>query len=144
MAADPTTPATHFAAAECTQQVHDGDALDSARAMVEQLEEEQKRLLTALKDSLQMRPLPNREAPADVAAAGLAGRADAAAWPAHRPRSPSRSPTIRSVRASTTYMPSTSEYRYARYFEDWRARVEKIGNENYPEEARGSYTDRCA
>jgi len=34
-------------------------------------------------------------------------------------------------------MPSTAEYRYARYFEDWRARVEKIGNENYPEEARG-------
>jgi protein TonB len=35
------------------------------------------------------------------------------------------------------FMPSTSEYRYARYFEDWRARVEKIGNENYPAEARG-------
>jgi protein TonB len=36
-------------------------------------------------------------------------------------------------------MPSTSEFRYARYFEDWRARVEKIGNENYPPEARGRY-----
>jgi protein TonB len=35
------------------------------------------------------------------------------------------------------FMPSTSEYRYARYFEDWRARVEKVGNENYPNEARG-------
>jgi protein TonB len=35
------------------------------------------------------------------------------------------------------FMPSTSEYRFARYFEDWRARVEKIGNENYPDEARG-------
>jgi protein TonB len=35
------------------------------------------------------------------------------------------------------FMPSTSEYRYARYFEDWRARVEKVGNENYPSEARG-------
>jgi protein TonB len=34
-------------------------------------------------------------------------------------------------------MPSTSEYRFARYVEDWRSRVEKIGNENYPEEARG-------
>jgi protein TonB len=37
------------------------------------------------------------------------------------------------------YMPSTSEYRYARYFEDWRTRVEKIGNDNYPPEARGKY-----
>jgi periplasmic protein TonB len=35
------------------------------------------------------------------------------------------------------FMPSTSEYRYARYFEDWRARVERVGNEHYPEEARG-------
>ena len=35
------------------------------------------------------------------------------------------------------FMPSTSEYRFARYFEDWRARVEKVGNENYPDEARG-------
>ena len=35
------------------------------------------------------------------------------------------------------FMPSTSEYRFARYFEDWRGRVEKVGNENYPEEARG-------
>ena len=34
-------------------------------------------------------------------------------------------------------MPSTSEYRYARYFEDWRTRVERVGNEHYPEEARG-------
>jgi len=35
------------------------------------------------------------------------------------------------------FMPSTSEYRYARYVEDWRAWVERIGNEHYPEEARG-------
>jgi protein TonB len=35
------------------------------------------------------------------------------------------------------FMPSTSEYRFARYVEDWRGRVEKIGNDNYPEEARG-------
>jgi protein TonB len=35
------------------------------------------------------------------------------------------------------FMPSTSEYRFARYFEDWRGRVEKVGNQNYPEEARG-------
>ena len=35
------------------------------------------------------------------------------------------------------FMPTTSEYRYARYVEDWRAWVERIGNEHYPEEARG-------
>ena len=30
----------------------------------------------------------------------------------------------------------TSEYIYARYVEDWRAKVEKVGNLNYPEEAK--------
>jgi protein TonB len=30
----------------------------------------------------------------------------------------------------------TEEYRFARYVEDWRAKVEKIGNLNYPEAAR--------
>jgi protein TonB len=30
----------------------------------------------------------------------------------------------------------TQEYRYAQYVEDWRAKVERIGNLNYPEMAR--------
>ncbi len=31
----------------------------------------------------------------------------------------------------------TEEYRFARYIEDWRAKVERIGTLNYPQEARG-------
>ncbi|MDP1559012.1 MAG: TonB family protein [Nitrosomonas sp.] len=30
----------------------------------------------------------------------------------------------------------TKEYRFARYVEDWRIKIERIGNLNYPEEAR--------
>jgi protein TonB len=30
----------------------------------------------------------------------------------------------------------TQEYRYAQYVEDWRGKVERIGNMNYPEAAR--------
>ncbi len=30
----------------------------------------------------------------------------------------------------------TKEYRFARYVEDWRLKIERIGNMNYPEEAR--------
>jgi protein TonB len=30
----------------------------------------------------------------------------------------------------------TQEYRYARYVEDWRAKIERVGNLNYPDEAR--------
>ena len=29
------------------------------------------------------------------------------------------------------------EYRFARYIEDWRAKVERLGTLNYPEAARG-------
>jgi protein TonB len=29
-----------------------------------------------------------------------------------------------------------SEYRFARYVEDWRSKIERVGNLNYPDEAR--------
>jgi protein TonB len=118
-------------------QVRDGDALDSARRLVEQLEEEQKKLLAALKDSLQMRPLPSRESAADSPQPGSAdeetreqlarAQAEIAKQVSDYQKRPRRH----------HFMPSTSEYRYARYVEDWRSRVEKIGNANYPDEARG-------
>src|SRR5512137_1325614 len=41
-------------------EMRDGDALQEARKSVQQLEEEQKRLLSALKDSLQLRPSPRK------------------------------------------------------------------------------------
>ena len=31
----------------------------------------------------------------------------------------------------------TAEYRYARYMEDWRLKVERVGTLNYPQAARG-------
>ena len=31
----------------------------------------------------------------------------------------------------------TQEYAFARYVEDWRVKIERVGNENYPAEARG-------
>jgi len=120
-----------------TMQVRDGDALDSARRLVEQLEEEQKKLLATLKDTLQMRPLPRRESAADSPQPGSAdeetreqlarAQAEIAKQVSDYQKRPRRH----------HFMPSTSEYRYARYVEDWRSRVEKIGNANYPDEARG-------
>jgi protein TonB len=120
-----------------TMQVRDGDALDSARRLVEQLEEEQKKLLATLKDTLQMRPLPHRESAADSPQPGSAdeetreqlarAQAEIAKQVSDYQKRPRRH----------HFMPSTSEYRYARYVEDWRSRVEKIGNANYPDEARG-------
>lgn len=36
----------------------------------------------------------------------------------------------------TDVSPSTKEYRFARYVEDWRIKVERIGSMNFPEEAK--------
>jgi len=119
-------------------EMRDGDALDSARTMVQQLEEEQKRLLAALRESLQVRPVPPKDA-ADQSQPGSAeverrerlarAQAEIAKQISDYQKRPRKH----------HFMPSASEYRYARYVEDWRARVEKIGNQNYPDDARGRY-----
>lgn len=120
-----------------TQQVQDGDALDSARRMVEQLEEEQKKLLTALRDSLQMRPLPQRDAASDAPRPGSQDEQTRSQLARAQAEITKQVSDYQKRPRKHHFMPSTSEYRYARYVEEWRARVERIGNEHYPEEARG-------
>jgi protein TonB len=119
------------------QQVEDGDALDAARRMVEQLEEEQKKLLTTLKDSLQMRPLPRKETAAEVPQPGSQDEQTRQRLARAQAEIAKQISDYQKRPRKHHYMPSTSEYRYARYVEDWRARVEKIGNEHYPDEVRG-------
>lgn len=120
-----------------SQVVRDGDALDTARRMVEQLEEEQKKLLAALKDSLQMRPQPNRETVAEAPVPGSQDEQSREQLARAQAEIAKQVSDYQKRPRKHHFMPSTSEYRYARYVEDWRARVEKIGNENYPSEARG-------
>jgi len=120
-----------------SQVVRDGDALDTARRMVEQLEEEQRKLLAALKDSLQMRPLPNKEAVAEAPVPGSQDEQSREQLARAQAEIAKQVSDYQKRPRKHHFMPSTSEYRYARYVEDWRARVEKIGNENYPNEARG-------
>ena len=119
-------------------EMRDGDALDSARTMVQQLEEELKRLLAALRESLQVRPVPPKDAadqsqPGSVEVERRERLARAQAEIAKQISDYQKRPR------KHHFMPSASEYRYARYVEDWRARVEKIGNQNYPDDARGRY-----
>jgi protein TonB len=120
-----------------SQQLQDGDALDSARRLVEQLEEEQKKLLTALRDSLQMRPLPRKESAAESAQPGSSDEETRERLARAQAEIAKQVSDYQKRPRKHHFMPSTSEYRYARYVEDWRARVERIGNENYPDDARG-------
>lgn len=120
-------------------EVRDGDSLDSAKRLVQQLEEEQRKLLTSLKESLQMTSVPSKEA------------ADRSPQPGSETEESTRQLTRAQAEIAQQisdyqkrprrhhFMPSASEYRFARYVEDWRARVEKIGNEHYPDEVRGKH-----
>lgn len=123
-----------------TFEMRDGDSLDSARKLVHQMEEEQKRLLTALKDALEVRATPSDEAAA--ASEPADGEADEVTRDRLARAQAEISKQVSDYQKRPRrhhFMPSTSEYRFARYFEDWRGRVEKVGNDNYPSEARGRY-----
>jgi protein TonB len=120
-------------------EVRDGDALHDARRSVQQLEEEQRRLLAALKETLQLRPSPRRDSPTDAQHGGALDEETKQKLARSQAEIAKQISDYQKRPRKHHYMPSASEYRYARYFEDWRARVEKIGNENYPPEARGRY-----
>ncbi|MCS7100445.1 MAG: TonB family protein [Burkholderiaceae bacterium] len=117
-------------------QVADGDTLEAARRTVQQLEEEQKKLLAQLKAGQLAQSPPRKEARPMVAESGSAEELRQALARQQAIIDKAISDYQKRPRKHF-FMPSTSEYRFARYVEDWRARVEKIGNENYPEEARG-------
>jgi len=116
-------------------QERDGDALQSARRAVAQLEQEQRELLAALQSSSAMATPPLRSAPAPTRSNETRPEqqqlARMQAEIAKEISDFQKRPRVHH------FMPSASEHRFARYFEDWRARVEKIGNEHYPDAARG-------
>jgi periplasmic protein TonB len=117
-------------------ETRDGDTLETARRNVQQLEDEQKKLLTQLKRGDVADTQPAKDAKPMQADAGSAEETR---------RQLARQEAIIEKTISDYqkrprkhfFMPSTSEYRFARYVEDWRGRVERVGNDNYPEEARG-------
>src|SRR5882757_693317 len=112
----------------------DGEAVEMERKSVERLEQEQRQLLAMVRqlDAAQtVRPNKDtsagRDRPQPVRQQLARMQAEISKEISDYQQRPRRH----------HFMPSTSEYRYARYFEDWRTRVERVGNEHYPEEARG-------
>ena len=113
----------------------DGDSIESARRTVAQLEQEQRALLAAYEASKRYATAQPRDTPAP------ANPQDAS-----RPQQQLSRMQAEIAKEISDYqkrprvhhfMPSASEYRFARYFEDWRARIEKVGNDHYPDAARG-------
>lgn len=103
---------------------------------VTQLEEESKRMLTKLKSEHKVeQPEPKKQQSSDVSSdddlvqksleiARLEAQISKN-WDAYQ-----KIPRRKFIGART------QEYRFAQYIEDWRIKVERIGNLNYPEQAR--------
>ena len=112
----------------------DGDALDAAHRAVERLEQEQRKLLAAYHKSM---ALANADAHAAAASAQDVNRESQQPLARMQAEIAKEISDYQKRPRVHHFMPSTSEYRFARYFEDWRVHVEKIGNAHYPEAARG-------
>jgi len=120
-------------------EMRDGDSLESAKKAVHQLEEEQKALLATLHASLQVRQTPLKDPANQQAQNGSSEEETSEQLKRAQAEIAKQISDYQKRPRKHHFMPSASEYRYARYVEDWRARVEKIGNENYPNDARGRF-----
>ncbi len=117
-------------------QQRDGEALELARARVERLQQQQAQRLALLERGEFSVSSPERQTPTPQPDAGSADQTFDVLARLQAEISKRISDYQKRPRRHH-FMPSTSEYRYARYVEDWRAWVERIGNEHYPEDARG-------
>jgi len=125
-----------------SKQTREGDSLVEAKRRVAQLEAQQREMMTRLKSQKAV-PVPKQAdpttpappAPPSVSGIDLASSAMAIArlegQIAKSIEDYHKRPRKKFIGART------SEYRFAQYVEDWRQKVERIGNLNYPEAARG-------
>jgi len=121
------------------------DPAAAARARVEQLEAETQRVMAQIKAAVpiesretnpgpQPTPQPQSQPAPAPSSADLASRSLEMA----RLRAElSKEFSAYQERPRKAFVGSrASEYRFARYVEDWRGKIERVGNLNYPDEAR--------
>jgi protein TonB len=120
-----------------------GDQLVSTQKRVQELEALQQKLLAEARAKVQLpeaqrkveQPEPTPEPVPAPTGADLAARAMAMA---RMEAEIARSVDDYNKRPRKKFVGArTQEYRFAQYIEDWRQKVERIGNLNYPSAARG-------
>ncbi len=116
--------------------IHDDKQItpEQSAKQVARLEEESRRVLTRLKSSYDLAPPQPKKQPDTASAEDLVQRSlEIARLEAQINKNNDyyqKMPRRKFIGART------QEYRYAQYIEDWRVKVERIGNLNYPEQAR--------
>ena len=120
-----------------------GRDLAQARRRVQQLEAQQQRLLTQSRESPRKVPVEvARVAPSEEVASKPSGRdlADLSLAAMRLQAQIDKQIDEYQKRPRKKFIGANArEYRFARYEEDWRVKVERIGTLNYPAEARGKH-----
>lgn len=120
-----------------------GDQLVETQRRVQEMEAQQQKLLAELQAKTELRPEERRLEQPDpspqplqaLSGADLAARAMAMA---RMEAEIARDVDDYNKRPRKKFVGArTQEYRFAQYIEDWRQKVERIGNLNYPPAARG-------
>ncbi|MDP2793644.1 MAG: TonB family protein [Sulfurisoma sp.] len=126
-----------------SKQTKEGESLIDAQRRVTQLEAQQREMMTQLKSQKAAPVAPGRNEPTPLApltppnVSGL-DLASSAMAVARLEGQISRQTEEYNKRPRKKFIGvRTEEYRFAQYVEDWRQKVERIGNLNYPEAARG-------
>jgi protein TonB len=124
-------------------QTHEGDDITQAERRVQELEAEQRRVMSQLKAAKAVHSDPGRNAPQTpqptptLSGLDLASRALATA---SLEAQIDRQFDEYNKRPRKKFIGTrTEEYVPAQYLEDWRQKVERIGNLNYPEAAKGRF-----
>jgi len=105
------------------------DEVEARQEQLSQLERESKHLLAAIKDSETVQSDKRIADTHDLAQKSLEiARIEA--------QIDNDMDAYQKIPKETDVSPSTREYRFARYVEDWRIKVERIGSLNFPEEAK--------
>ena len=117
-----------------------GDDVREAQRRIQELESQQRQLLTRV--SPKAAPVPSVVAPAPVEslreASGVELRDSSLAMVRSLEAQVSRQIDEYNQRPKKTFVGArASEFRFAQYVEDWRLKIERIGNLNYPDAARG-------
>ncbi len=125
-------------------QVREGTDLKDAQKRVAELEAQQRQMMTRLQDpktvvadnrrneQVQAPPAPQVTSGLDLATAAL-NLARLEGQIARNVEDYNKRPRKKFIGARV------EEYRFAQYVEDWRLKVERIGNLNYPEAAKGRH-----
>ena len=116
-----------------------GDDLTMAQRRVAELEARRQQLLTQTRSSKAVRTEDRKDdpQPALPATQGFDLASNALAIARLQGQIDRQTDAYNQRPKKHFFSPRTSAYRFAQYVEDWRQKIERIGNLNYPEAARG-------